>query len=244
MDLQTLLQAFKLMGSNVSGIFKLIGYQLLMGFIIFLTALAGVWFWPVLFLLIPLIVFSAIYTVQSYRLLFVEDESTTLSKVFEVTFASFKANGWRLFGFNLLMWLLICGGLLFFFGISMSSFDTNSMVIMDMDYAHHFDLTGLVGPILLVLVGIPLFIALSFYINYVDTFISLGQPKATKQAFGQWKSILLCTGISILLSFIPILGSIASMVFSFVLPLKIVLDAKQMMTVSEDLPYAKTGCQN
>lgn len=244
MDLQTLLQAFKLMGSNVSGIFKLIGYQLLMGFLIFLTALAGALFWPVLFLLIPLIIFSAIYTVQAYRLLFTENEPTTLSKVVEVTFASFKVNGWRLFGFNLLMWLLICGGLLFFFGISMSDFDTNSVAIMDMDYAHHFDLTGLVGPILLVLVGIPLFIALSFYINYVDTFISLGQPKATKKAFICWKSILLCTGISILLSFIPILGSIASMVFSFVLPLKIVLDVKQMMTVSEDLPYVKTGCQN
>lgn len=225
--MQTLLKAFQLMGERPVQIFKLIGYQLL---IILVTILFSglIIKLPLLAIgFIPLMIYVTMFQFQAYQQLFLAQEPTKLGGVLKATNESFKQNGWRAFGFNCLMGLLMGLLIVVFMLVGMTLF----LTLLVSDSANLFQ------NVIIMLLMAPVFMFLGYFVQYTHGFISLGVPKAMKQAFGQWKSILLCVAISTLLSFIPVVGTFALVVFGFVLPLKIVLDVAPTTPMSDESSY-------
>lgn len=212
--METIFKAFRLMRENVGGIFKTIGYFLLIGIAVFVFTLLGAIFFPLLLLLIPIGYFTQIFTVKTYECLFLRrTEDLHLKEVISESFDSFKANGWRLFGFNLAR---ICLSILLVIVLTISIF----------------------GGFVLLMLTLFLTLCFGYFSQYVNTAIALGQPNAFHNGFRYWKSILICALIAGGFSFIPLLGSLVMIVFNFILPLKIILDVKA--NLNETLSY-QTG---
>ncbi len=198
--METIFEAFRLMRENVGGIFKAIGYFLLIGIAVFVFVLLGAIFFPLFLLLIPIGFFTQIFTVKTYECLFLRrTEGLHLKEVISESFDSFKANGWRLFGFNLVQ---ICLSILLVIVLTISIF----------------------GGFVSLMLTLFLTLCFGYFSQYVNTAIALGQPNAFHNGFRYWKSILICALIAGGLSFIPLLGSLVMIVFNFILPLKIILD--------------------
>lgn len=212
--METIFKAFRLMRENVGGIFKTIGYFLLIGIAVFVFTLLAAIFFPLLLLLIPIGFFTQIFTVKTYECLFLRrTEDLHLKEVISESFDSFKANGWRLFGFNLAQ---ICLSILLVIVLTISIF----------------------GGFVLLMLTLFLTLCFGYFSQYVNTAIALGQPNAFHNGFRYWKSILICALIAGGLSLIPLLGSLVMIVFNFILPLKIILDVKA--NLNETLSY-QTG---
>lgn len=225
--MQTLLKAFQLMGERPVHIFKLIGYQLLIVLAVVLFSGLSVKLPLLVIGFIPLMIYVTIFQFQAYQQLFLVQEPTKLGDILKATNESFKQNGWRAFGFNCFMGLLMGLLMVAFILVGMTLF----LTLLVSDSANLFQ------NVIIMLLMAPVFMLLGYFAQYTHGFISLGVPKATKQAFGQWKSILLCVAISILLSFIPVVGTFALVVFGFVLPLKIVLDVTPTTPMSDESSY-------
>ena len=210
--MNTLKKSFELMGQNWGGVAKLIGLNLLSSLILIIGIAISVVFPLLLLVIVPVMFYYAFVQVQAYRLWFCENHEATMGDVFSNSFESLKKNGLRYLGFSCLMTLLVVGIFLSFAIFMFNLIFTNGTVVIGGMFA-----------LMIILPALGLFMYLP---QYIYIFIALGIPKATRTAFSHWKSILLCGLISTGLNLIPAIGTLASVVFAFVMPLKIILDSR------------------
>ena len=225
--MNTLKKSFELMGQNLGAVAKLIGLNLLSSILLVIGIAISMVFRPLLLVIIPAVFYYAFIQVQAYRLWFCENHEATMGDIFSNSFESLKRNGLRYLGFSCFMGLLFIGLFLIFVIFMFNLIFTNGTVVIGGMFA-----------LIVILPALGLFMYLP---QYIYVFIALGIPKATRTAFSHWKSILICGLISTGLNLIPAIGTIASMVFAFVMPLKIILDSE--MSSDETIlnhPYQDT----
>lgn len=217
--------AFERMQQNPSGIAKAIGYYLLITVAYLVFASVASCLFPLLILTIPISIFMSIFQYSMVWDVFVESQETTISSVFETAWVRFKENGWRVFGFILLLTGITMGIVLFIlicFGVTLGS---SVGGITEAEVVFGF------LALMVIFIGVALVGGIiGMYSQYVIATMALGQPRAMRQSLGQWKNILICEGILLALACIPIIGWILLIGFQFILPLKIALDVRSSDT--------------